>query len=160
LRGSRLPTAKQGSGMVDFSLFGLLTILAAVLGFVFAGCAFVFVTRLEDRRPAPLGEVVGAHKVVLDKLRKRESMSQSEVDYAAQIISDCRTLLAYSIPATIFTIGCFYIVGCLEQLHGATPSVRTFIGVLPMLGATNLAIQLLRVARLKGRLQKVSLTTG
>ncbi len=144
--------------MVDFSLFGYLTVLAAVLGLVFAGCAFVFVQRLEDRTPAPLGEVVGAHKAVLDKLRKGESMLQSEVDYAAQIISDSRSLLAYSIPATIFTIGCFYIVGCLEQLHGATPSIRTFIGVLPMFGATNLAIQLLRVARLNGRLQKVSLT--
>jgi hypothetical protein len=85
-------------------------------------------------------------------------MSRDEVNYAAEIISDSRSLLAYSIPATIFTMGCFYIVGCLEQLHGATPSVRTFIGVLPMLGSTNLAIQLLRVARLKGRLQKVSLT--
>ena len=144
--------------MVDLSLYGDLTILAAVLGLVFGGGAFVFVQRLEDRTPAPLGEVVGAHKAVLAKLRKRESMSQSEVDYAAQIISDSRSLLAYSIPATIFTIGCFYIVGCLEQLHGATHSVRTFIGVLPMLGATNLAIQLRRVARLKGRLQKVSLT--
>ena len=144
--------------MVDFSLYGDLTILAAVLGLVFAGCAFVFIRRLEDRTSAPLGEVVGAHKAVLDKLRKRESMLESEVDYASQLISDSRSLLAYSIPATIFTIGCFYIVGCLEQLHGGTPSVRTFIGVLPMLGATNLAIQLLRVARLKGRLQKVSLT--
>lgn len=140
--------------MVDFGLFGYLTVLASVLGLVFAGCAFVFVQRLEDRIPAPLGEMIGAHKAVLNKLRKRESMLQSEVDYASQIISDSRSLLAYSIPATIFTIGCFYIVGCLEQLHGSTPSVRTFIGVLPMLGSTNLAIQLLRVARLKGRLPR------
>jgi hypothetical protein len=143
---------------VDFGVFGYLTVLAFVLILVFAGCAFVFIQRLEDRAPAPLGEVVGAHKAVLDKLRKRESMSQSEVDYASQIISDSRSLLVYSIPATIFTIGCFYIVGCFQQLHGSPPSVRTFIGVLPMLGSTNLTIQLLRVARLKGRLQKVSLT--
>jgi len=32
------------------------------------------------------------------------------------------------------------------------------IGLIPMLGSTNLTIQLLRVARLKGRLQKVSVT--
>jgi hypothetical protein len=144
--------------MVNFTLFGYLTILASVLELVFAACAFVFVKRLEDRTPAPLSEEVGAHKAVLDKLRKRESMSQGEVDYAAQIISDCRSLLAYSIPAAIFTIGCFYVFGCLEQLHGAPPSERTFIGVIPMLTSTNLTIQLLRVARLKGRLQKVSLT--
>jgi hypothetical protein len=143
-------------GVADFGLFGYLTVLASGLGLVFAGCAFVFVRRLEDRIPVPLGEVVGAHKAVLDKLRKRKSMSQSEIYYASQIISDSRSLLAYSIPATIFTIGCFYIVGCLEQLHGAKPSVRTFIGVLPMLGSTNLAVQLLRVARLKGRLPRAA----
>lgn len=144
--------------MANFSLWAYLTILTAVLGFVFAACAFVFVKRLEDRTPAPLSEEVGAHKAVLRKLRKRESMSQDEVDYAAQIISDSRSLLAYSIPAVIFTVGAFYVVGCLEVLHGARPSVRTFIGGIPMLTSTNLAIQLLRVARLKGRLQKVSLT--
>ena len=87
-------------------------------------------------------------------------MSQDEVDYATELISDSRSLLAYSIPAALFTMGCFYVVGCLYQLHvhGAAPSFRTFIGVIPMLTSTNLTIQLLRVARLKGRLQKVSLT--
>ena len=144
--------------MVNSGLWAYLTILTAVLVLVFAACAFVFVKRLEDRTPAPLSEEVGAHKTVLRKLRKRDSMSQGEVDYAAQIISDSRSLLAYSIPAAIFTIGAFYVFGCLEQLHGATPSVRTFIGGIPMLTSTNLAIQLLRVGRLKGRLQKVSLT--
>ena len=86
-------------------------------------------------------------------------MSQGEVDYAAQIISDSRSLFAYSIPAAIFTVGAFYVFGCLLELHGAAPSVRTFIGGIPMLTSTNLAIQLLRVARLKGRLQEVSLTS-
>ena len=144
--------------MVSIGLFGYLTILAAVLELVFAACVFAFISRIEARTPAPLGEKVGAHKAVLAKLRRRESMSQDEVDYATELVSDSRSLLAYSIPATIFTVGCFYVFGCLEQLHGATPSVRTFIGVIPMLGSTNLTIQLLRVARLKGRLQKVALT--
>nr|WP_307857458.1 hypothetical protein [Mycobacterium sp. SM1] len=117
-------------------------------------CAFLFVRRLEDRKAAPLGETVGAHKAVLAKLRNREPMSQDEIDYAREIISDCRSPLAYSIPATIFAMGCFYVFGCLQQLHGATPSVRTFIGVLPMFGSINLTLQLLRVARLKGRLDQ------
>ena len=64
--------------------------------------------------------------------------------------------MAYCIPAAIFTIGCFYVFGSLEQLHGAKPSLRTFIGVLPMLGATNLTVQLLRISSLKGRLRNVS----
>lgn len=138
---------------MDFGLYGFLTIVVAVLGLTCVACAFVFIRRLEDRRPTPLGEDVGAHKAVLAKLRKRQPMSQDEIDYAREIISDCRSLLAYSIPATLFTMGCFYVFGCLQQLHGATPSVRTFIGVLPMFGATNLTLQLLRVARLKARLQ-------
>ena len=139
---------------MDFGLYGCLTIVVAVLGLSFVTCAFVFISRLEDRQPASLGEKVGAHKAVLAKLRKGQPMSQDELDYAREIISDCRSLLAYSIPATLFTMGCFYVFGCLQQLHGATPSIRTFIGVLPMFGSTNLTLQLLRVARLKGRLQE------
>jgi hypothetical protein len=148
--------AKEGT--VNFSLYGCVTILAAVLALVFTPCAYAFVKRLEARTNHPLGEEVGAHKAVLSKLRKRESMSQAEVEYAAQLISDSRSPLAYSIPATIFTVGCFYVFGCLEQLHGARISARPFIGLIPMLAATNLAIQLLRVARLKGRLQEASST--
>lgn len=143
---------------MDFSMYSCLTIVVAVLGLIFVACAFLLVRRLEDRKPAPLGEQVGAHKAVLNKLRKRQPMSQDEIDYAREIISDCRSLLAYSIPATLFTMGCFYIFGCLQQLHGATPSVRTFIGIFPMLGSINLTLQLLRVARLKGRLQEAVTT--
>jgi hypothetical protein len=146
---------------VNIGLFGYLTILAAVLGLVFAACVFVYITRLEDRTPALLGEKVGAHKAVLAKLRKRESMSQDELDYATELISDARSPLAYAIPAALFTMGFFYVVGCLQQLHvhGGAPSFRTFIGGIPMLTSMNVAAQLLRVARLKGRLQKVSLTS-
>ena len=143
---------------MDFSLYGFLTIVVAVLGLTFVACAFLFIRRLEDRKPASLGEQVGAHKAVLAKLRNRQPMSQDEIDYAQEIISDCRSPLAYSIPATLFAMGCFYVFGCLQQLHGATPSIRTFIGGLPVVGATNLTVQLLRVARLKGRLQEAITT--
>ena len=140
--------------------WGLLTIVAAVMGLVFAACVFVFVRRLEDRTPALLGEEVGAHKAVLAKLRKRESMTQDEVDYASELISDARSPLAYAIPAALFTIGFFYVVGCLFMLHedGGNPSFRTFIGGIPMLTSMNIAAQLRRVARLKGPLRDVSLT--
>lgn len=136
-----------------FGLYSLLTVVVAALGITFAACAFAFIRRLEDRKPASLGEEVGAHKTVLAKLRKRQTMSQDEIDYAREIVSDCRSPLAYSIPATLFAMACFYVFGCLQQLHGAAPSIRTFIGGLPAIGATNLTMQLLRVARLKGRLQ-------
>ncbi|ORA12725.1 hypothetical protein [Mycobacterium arosiense] len=138
-----------------YGLYSFLTIVVAALGFTFIGCAFLFIRRLEDRRPAALGETIGAHKTVLAKLRKRQPMSADEIDYAREIVSDCRSPLAYSIPATLFAMACFYVFGCLQQLHGAPPSIRTFIGGLPAIGATNLTMQLLRVARLKGRLQKV-----
>jgi hypothetical protein len=107
-----------------------------------------------------LGEEVGAHKTILAKLRNGESMSQDEVDYATELISDARSPLAYAIPATLFTIGFFYVVGCLYELHvyGGAPSFRTFIGGIPMLTSMNIVAQLRRVARLKGRLQTVSST--
>jgi len=107
-----------------------------------------------------LGEEVGAHKAVLAKLRKRESMSQDELDYATELVSDARSPLAYAIPAALFTMGFFYVVGCLYMLHrdGGNPSFRTFIGGIPMLTSMNIVAQLRRVARLKGKLREVSLT--
>ncbi len=145
---------------MNLGLWGDLTILAAVMELVFATCVFVYISRLEKRTPAPLGEKVGAHKAVLAKLRKREPMSQDEVDYATELVSDARSPLAYAIPAALFTMGFFYVVGCLFMLHidGGDPSFRTFIGGIPMLTSMNMAAQLRRVARLKGRLQEVSLT--
>jgi hypothetical protein len=145
---------------VDLGPWGYLTILAVVMAFFFAACVFVFVRRMEDRTPAPLGEEVGAHKAVLAKLRKGESMSQDEVDYATELISDARSPLAYAIPAALFTMGFFYVVGCLFMLHedGGNPSFRTFIGGIPMLTSMNIVAQLRRVARLKGRLQNAALS--
>jgi hypothetical protein len=133
-----------------------LTILVGALELTFATCVFIYIRRLEDRTPALLGEKVGAHKSVLAKLHKRESLSRDEIDYAAELISDARSPLAFSIPAALFTMGLFYVVGCFQQLHGAAPSFRTFIGFIPMLASTNMTVQLLRVARLKGQLQKAS----
>jgi hypothetical protein len=143
---------------VNLGLWGDLTILAVVTELVLATCVFVYISRLENRTPAPLGENVGSHKAVLAKLRKRESMSQDEIDYATELVSDARSPLAYAIPAALFTMGFFYVVGCLYVLHmhGGHPSFRTFIGGIPMLTSMNIAAQLRRVAGLKGRLRDVS----
>jgi hypothetical protein len=140
-------------GLLDF-----LTILVGALELTFATCVFIYIRRLEGRTPALLGEKVGAHKAVLAKLHKRESLSRDEIDYAGELISDARSPLAFSIPAALFTMGLFYIVGCFQQLHGAAPSFRTFIGLIPMLASTNMTVQLLRVASLKGQLRKTSLS--
>jgi hypothetical protein len=135
------------------SLWAYLTIIALVAVLVFATIAFVFVRRLLIRAPVPTSEEVGSLFLVLRKLRKHEPMSDDELAVAKQAVSDRRSLMAYSIPAALFSIGCFYVFGSLEHLHGATPSERTFLGVIPMLTSTNLAIRLLRSASLKGRLQ-------
>src|ERR1700722_5930728 len=118
----RSPTAEQRSGIMKSSLFALLAILFLVLVLVFTTLGFVYINRLRQRTPVPKSEDVGAYVTVLGKLRKRQPMSEDEVDYAAQFIADRRHLLAYSIPAAIFSVGCFYVFGSLEHLHGATPS--------------------------------------
>ena len=145
---------------MDLGGWGDLTILAAVMEIVFATCVFVYVGRLEKRTSHPLGENVGAHKEVLAKLRKREPMSQEEVDYATELVADARSPLAYAIPAALFTMGLFYVVGCLFMLHldGGHPSFRTFIGGIPMLTSMNIAAQLRRVAGLKRNLRDVSVS--
>ena len=141
--------------------WGALTVLAAVMAVVFAGCAFVYVRRLESREPAALGEKIGSHKAVLVKLRKRQPLTRDEFDYAQELIADARSPLAYAIPAAIFSAGLFYIVGCLHELdvHGGNPSFRTFIGGFPMLGSLNMFGQFHRVARLKSRLSDAVILT-
>lgn len=138
--------------------WGDLSILAAVMEVFFASCVFVYISRLERRTSHPLGEQVGAHKAVLAKLRKREPMSRDEVDYATELVDDARSPLAYAIPAALFTIGFFYVVGCLFMLHldGGQPSFRTFIGGIPMLTSINMAVQLRKVAWLERKLRDVS----
>jgi len=44
------------------------------------------------------------------------------------------------------------------HIDGGHPSFRTFIGGIPMLTSMNMAAQLRRVARLKGKLRDVSVT--
>jgi hypothetical protein len=138
---------------MNLSLWALLTAVAFAAVVVFAAIASVFVMRLVRRPTLPMSEEVGGITRVLRKLRKREPMSDEELAVARQAVSDRGSWMALCIPATIFSIGCFYVFGSLEYLHGATPSERTFIGVIPMFTSTNLAIRMLRSASLKGRLQ-------
>ncbi|OBH53259.1 hypothetical protein [Mycobacterium sp. E2479] len=137
-------------------LYGLLTALSLVLALMLAAVAGVYVNRLERRTTAPASEGIGSAKAVLHKVRKGEPMSRDELDYARQVVADRGSFLALCIPGALFMLGCFYVFGSLYHLHGATPSERTFLGVIPMLTSTNLAIQIRRHARLKRRLKKAS----
>jgi ABC-type Fe3+ transport system permease subunit len=139
---------------MDSTLFAFLAMLSFALVCVLAACAFIFVNRLRKRASPPISEEIGSTKAVLAKLRKREPMSNEELDFARQIVADRSSLMAYAIPGTLFMLGCFYVFGSLEHLHGARPSERTFLGVIPMLTSTNLALRLLGSARLKRRLRK------
>ncbi|WP_304116088.1 hypothetical protein [Mycolicibacterium bacteremicum] len=142
-------------------IWGELTILDGIMAAVFATCVFVYITRLENRTPHPMGEQVGAHKAVLAKVRKREPITRDEYDYARELVDDARSPLALAIPATLFCMGFFYVVGCLYELHvhGGDPSFRTFIGGIPMLTSMNMAAQLRRVARLQGKLDGIAVTS-
>jgi Kef-type K+ transport system membrane component KefB len=137
------------------TVWAYLAVVAFVAIVVFAALASVFVARLVRRTPLPMSDEVGGIPTVLRKLRKREPMSDGELALARQAVSDRGSPLAFCIPATIFSIGCFYVFGSLQQLHGATPSERTFLGVIPMVMSTNLTIRLLKGASLKRRLRKL-----
>ncbi|OBJ91994.1 hypothetical protein A5656_22980 [Mycobacterium gordonae] len=118
-----------------------------------ATVASLYVRKLRNRQSTQLSEEMGSSKVVLGKLRKREPMSQDELTYAKQIVADRSSPMALAIPGMIFMLGCFYVFGSLEHLHGARPSERTFLGVIPMLTSTNLALRMLSSRRLKRRLR-------
>jgi hypothetical protein len=139
----------------DWHLFGNLALTAFVALLVFVTGVIVYLGRVGRRPPVPMSEELGAKRAVLAKVRKREPMSPEEAEFATRIVADQRSLLIFCIPAAIFTMGCFYVLGSLEQLHGTTPSERTFIGVIPMFTSMNILIQILRIRRLKGRVPKV-----
>jgi hypothetical protein len=133
---------------MNLGLWGLLAIVALAFEAVFASLAFVYTRRLLRLRSIPMSEDVGGFQAVLRKLRKDEPMSHDELNLATRIIDIRRSPMAYAVPAAFMTIGCFYIFGSLEYLHGATPSERTFLGVIPMFTSTNLIIQMRKTARL------------
>lgn len=141
--------------MTTSSLFGVLATISFALIWVFATLAFIF-TRRVMRRPhvtASLG--VGVVPATVRKVGKRVPLSDEELSLARQVLNDRGSLLALAIPATLFFLGCFYVFGSLEQLHGRTASERTFLGVFPMLTSTNMSIQILRHVRLKKRVPQV-----
>ncbi|CAM3277467.1 hypothetical protein BST27_28100 [Mycobacterium intermedium] len=138
------------------SLYGLLTVISLALMLVSAVVASAYVTRLRKRESTPVGEALGSARDVVRKIRKREPMTEDELYYARQVVADRCSPLALSIPGMIFMLGCFYVFGSLEHLHGATPSERTFLGVIPMLTSTNLALRMLSHVRLKRRLRKAA----
>jgi hypothetical protein len=141
---------------VTTSFWEILATGALVAVFVFATLASIYVARLVRRPTLPGSDDVGGIPTVLRKLRKREPMSDDELALARQAVSDRGHPMALCIPAAVFCIGFFYVFGSLEHLHGATPSERTFLGVIPMFTSTNLAIRMLRSASLKRRLPKAA----
>jgi hypothetical protein len=141
---------------MESDLFGFVTIVALALAFVFAAFAGVYVRRLEARTFNPIGDEIGSARTVTRKVRKGEPMSADELEYAKQIIGARSSAITFCIPATLFMLGLFYVFGSLYHLHGATPSERTFLGVFPMLAATNFTTQILRSIRLKRRLRNIS----
>ena len=102
----------------------------------------------------PLTNKVNAVPTVPAKLRKRESLQDYEKPLAAQVVDARRPLIAFSIPAAFMTMELFYIFGSLEHLHGAQPSERTFLDVIPIITSTNLTIRMFLSSRLKSRTDK------
>jgi hypothetical protein len=138
--------------------WSLLTLIAFGVDLVLLSIGFTYVRRLQREPKLPYSEEIGAAPHVIRKLRKRESMTPEEFEYAQRIVAIRGNPMAFAIPFTLFTLGFYYIMGSLEYLQGARPSERTFIGLIPMLTSSNLAIQLLRAKRLKGRLKTVQVT--
>jgi hypothetical protein len=133
--------------------WGLLALIALGVTFLLLTIGTIYARRLESDPKLPFSEEIGAAPRVIKKLRKREAMTPEEFEYAQRIVAIRGNPMAFCIPFTLFALSTYYVFGCLEYLQGATPSERSFIGVIPMFTSTNLAIQLLRAKRLKSRLR-------
>ncbi|BBZ57038.1 MULTISPECIES: hypothetical protein [Mycolicibacterium] len=141
----------------DWRLFGKLADVALLTLLFGATVMFFYVQRLRKQPQLPIAEGVRAKQTVLTKVRKGQPMTRDELEYATQVVGNQRTLMTFAIPLTVFSLGCFYVLGSLEQLHGATPSERTFLGVIAMVSSINITAQIFRVIKLKKRLSTVTL---
>jgi len=141
----------------DWHLFGKLADLALIALLVLATVIFFYVQRLRRQPQLAIAEGIRAKQTVLSKVRKREPLTPEEFEYATQMIKGMSTPIAFAIPGAIFSLGCFYVLGSLEQLHGATPSERTFLGVIAMFSSINVTAQLFRVIKLNKRLAQATL---
>ena len=141
----------------DWRLFGKLADVALLTLLFGATVMFFYVQRLRKQPQLPIAEGVRAKQTVLTKVRKSQPMTRDELEYATQVVDNQRTLMTFAIPLTVFSLGCFYVLGSLEQLHGATPSERTFLGVIAMVSSINITAQIFRVIKLKKRLSTVTL---
>lgn len=141
----------------DWRLFGKLADVALLTLLFGATVMFFYVQRLRKQPQLPIAEGVRAKQTVLTKVRKGQPMTRDELEYATQVVDNQRTLMTFAIPLTVFSLGCFYVLGSLEQLHGATPSERTFLGVIAMVSSINITAQIFRVIKLKKRLPTVTL---
>ena len=129
--------------------------IALAVALVLLTIGTIYARRLEAAPTLPFSEEIRAAPRVIKKLRKRETMTREEYEYAERIVAIRGNPMAFCIPFTLFATSSYYIFACLEYLQGATPSERHFLGLIPMLTSSNLAIQLLRAKRLKGRLRNV-----
>lgn len=137
-------------------LYGVLTVISLALVLVLAAVASGYTARLRDRESTQVSEDLDSAKIVIGKIRKGEPMSAEEQAYALRVVTDRGSPMAFAIPGMIFMLGCFFVFGSLEHLHGARPSERTFLGLIPMFTSTNLALRLLSNTRLKRRLRRVT----
>jgi hypothetical protein len=140
--------------MTTSSLFGILAITSFASMWVFASVAFMLTKRMMGRTHVRSRLDIGTVPAILRKVRKREPLSEDELRLGREVLFDRGNVLALAVPAALFSLGCFYVFGSLEQLHGHTASERTFLGVIPMITSTNMAIQILRSVRLKRRLPR------
>ncbi|GFG74049.1 hypothetical protein [Mycobacterium botniense] len=137
---------------MESSLWGVLTLITFCLTLVLAAIGSIYVQRLRTRPSLPISEQIDSAFAIVKKVRKGQPLSDDELVYARQIVADRSSPMAFCLPGTLFMLGSFYVFGSLYHLHGARASERTFLGVIPMLAATNLTLRLISSARLKKRL--------
>lgn len=144
----------------DWHLFGKLADLVLIVLLLAATVIFFYIQRLRKQPQLPIAEGIRAKQKVLTKVRKGEPMTPEEFEYASQLVNSMRTPAAFAIPIALLSLGTFYVLGSLEQLHGATPSERTFLGIIAMFSSINVTGQLIRIVKLKKRLSQVTLVNS
>ena len=88
------------------AFLGSSALIALAVTLLLLSIATIYVRRLERQPTLPFSEEIRAAPRVIQKLRKRESMTPEEFEYAQRIVAIRGNPMALCIPFTLFALSC------------------------------------------------------
>ena len=117
---------------MNWNLWNYLTAITFALALVFATCASIYVRRVLRRTPVPLtNEISSVPDRAGEAAQTRTAGGLREAAWRQRLLTPDDPLMAFSIPAAFFTVGCFYISAASSTCTAPSRPSGRFSGSSP-----------------------------